>query len=80
MALTARQNILHEAIPMPEEITFESLRAMALRAGLRLADDELQRLLPGVNRSKKQAVELRESLTTDDEPAVSFAASKARQK
>jgi hypothetical protein len=41
---------------------------------LRLADDELQRLLPGVNRAKRQAAELRELIGPDDEPADKFTA------
>lgn len=44
---------------METEITLKNLRIMAQRAGLKLADDELQSLLPGINRLKKQAVELR---------------------
>ena len=47
---------------MVDKLTLENLRAMAERAGLRLGDDELQRLLPGVNRSRQQA----------DEPAGVF--------
>lgn len=43
---------------METEITLKNLRIMAQRAGLKLADDELQSLLPGINRLKKQAVEL----------------------
>jgi hypothetical protein len=38
---------------METEITPEDLRIMAQRAGLNLADDELQSLLPGINRAKK---------------------------
>jgi hypothetical protein len=57
---------------MAEELSIESLRAMAKQAGLRLADDELQRLLPGVNRAKRQAAELRELIGPDDEPADKF--------
>ena len=57
---------------MNSEITIESLRLMAQAAGLNLSDEELQRLLPGVNRAKKQAAELREILASSDEPATTF--------
>jgi hypothetical protein len=56
------------------EITLEELRAMAARAGLALADNELQRLLPGVNRARKQAAELRALITLETEPAEIFRA------
>ena len=45
---------------------------MAERAGLRLSEDELQGFLPGVNRSKKQAGELRELVAAGNEPASTF--------
>jgi Ca2+-binding EF-hand superfamily protein len=61
---------------MEQEITLDNLRTMAERAGLKLSDDELQRLLPGVNRSKQQAQELRELITATDEPAIVFDAGK----
>jgi hypothetical protein len=57
---------------MKQEITIDRLREMAERAGLKLSEDELRRLLPGVIRSKKQAAELRELLAAADEPASSF--------
>jgi Ca2+-binding EF-hand superfamily protein len=57
---------------MDQEITLDSLRKMAERAGLKLSEDELQRLLPGVNRSKKQATELRELVAAGNEPASTF--------
>ena len=37
---------------MAKEITLEELSVLALQAGLKLTQDELQRLLPGVNRSR----------------------------
>ena len=46
---------------------------MAESAGLKLSEDELQRLLPGVNRAKKQATELRALIGAADEPAITFA-------
>ena len=59
---------------MEREITLEELRIMAQRAGLKLADDELQSLLPGINRLKKQAVELRPLIAIETEPAEIFRA------
>lgn len=45
---------------------------MADHAGLKLSDDELERLLPGVSRSKKQAAELRALIAPETEPAGTF--------
>lgn len=59
---------------MKQEITIDDLRKMADHAGLKLADDELWRLLPGVNRSKKQAAELRALIALGTEPAGTFKA------
>ena len=61
---------------MPDEITLDELRAIAQRAGLNLAEDELQRLLPGIQRARKQAAELRTLLTDNCEPANAFSATK----
>lgn len=61
---------------MANEIAIEELRNLARRAGLTLSDDELQRLLPGVVRAQKQAVELRSLIIDGDEPAGLFVASK----
>lgn len=57
---------------MSSEITLEQLREMASKAGLALTDSELQRLLPGVQRAKNQAAELREMIGITDEPAITF--------
>jgi hypothetical protein len=54
------------------EITLEELRMMARRAGLELAEDELGRLLPGVNRTRKQVTELRALIEAQTEPAAIF--------
>lgn len=59
---------------MVEQFTLEQLRAMAERAGLNLGDDELQRLLPGVNRSRQQVAELRDLIDPSHEPAGAFKA------
>jgi len=55
-----------------EELTLDDLRDRARSAGLKLSDDELKRLLPGVNRSKKQAAELRALFAPETEPAGIF--------
>jgi hypothetical protein len=60
---------------MEREITLDNLRLMAQRAGLELDDDELRRLLPGVNRAKKQVAELRALIEAEIEPAATFRAS-----
>jgi hypothetical protein len=57
---------------MKQEITIDALRQMAERAGLKLSEDELQRLLPGVNRATKQAAELRDLLEAGAGPASTF--------
>lgn len=57
---------------MAEELTLENLKTMAERRGLRLAEDELQRLLPGVIRAREQAAELREIVVREDKPAGAF--------
>jgi Ca2+-binding EF-hand superfamily protein len=56
------------------DITLEELRAMASHAGLNLTEEELQKLLPGVNRSRRQASELRRLISEANEPAGSFTA------
>jgi hypothetical protein len=57
---------------MATELEFDQLRDLARQAGLNLADDELQRLLAGVNRARKQAAELRAWIDRADEPAGAF--------
>ncbi|MDH3446267.1 MAG: hypothetical protein OEN50_20275 [Deltaproteobacteria bacterium] len=59
---------------MPSEISLDQLRAEAVRAGLHLDEEELKKLLPGVNRSRKQVAELRDILSDGDEPAGIFSA------
>jgi hypothetical protein len=59
---------------MALDITLDELRVRAARAGLRLSEDELQQLLPGVSRAHKQVAELRALLADADEPAGIFAA------
>lgn len=48
---------------------------MAAEAGLNLSGEELQRLLPGANRSRSQTKQLRELLFDAVEPSCFFAAS-----
>lgn len=57
---------------MEREITIEELRLIAERAGLKLSEDELRRLIPGISRARLQAAELREFLRNSDEPALTF--------
>ena len=59
---------------MRNDIALEELRAMAARAGLQLTEEELQKLVPGVNRSRRQALELRQFLSEADRPAGTFLA------
>ena len=62
---------------MAKEMSLEELRISAQQSNLDLNDEELRRLLPGVNRAKRQAAELRELIGSGDEPADKF---KARRK
>lgn len=61
---------------MADEISLTQIRQLAQRAGLKLADDELQKLLPGVNRTRQQADELRRLVNNQIEPAGHFSANK----
>jgi hypothetical protein len=65
---------------MNHELTPDGLRKIAERAGLKLSEGDLQRLLPGVNRAKKQAAELRDLIAANDEPAATFEPASARRK
>ena len=59
---------------MAHETTLDELRMMAAHAGLTLTDEELQKLLPGVNRARDQVAELRQLVTDAAEPASAFSA------
>jgi Asp-tRNA(Asn)/Glu-tRNA(Gln) amidotransferase C subunit len=61
---------------MVKRITLAQLRTMAKQAGLKLSDEELEQLVPGVNRSRKQLSELRELVTDNLEPAGTFVVAK----
>ena len=61
---------------MAGELTLKDLSKRAARAGLTLAEDELQKLLPGVNRALRQAAELRQLVTDCTEPGSTFSALK----
>jgi hypothetical protein len=65
---------------MAKELTIEDLRVMADLAGLTLSDNDLQRLLPGVNRAQQQVAALRAVIGPGDEPAGVFIASDGDQK
>jgi len=58
---------------MASEITRDELRVRAARAGLELSEDDLNQLLPGVNRAYEQVIDLRKLVTNADEPAAVFA-------
>lgn len=57
---------------MAKETDIGELRAEAQRAGLDLDEEELKKLLPGVNRARKQVAELRAIVSDADEPAGIF--------
>ena len=63
---------------MAQDMAPDELQMLAKRAGLNLSDEELQRLLPVVNRSRNQALALRELVSDAIEPSRSFDASKGR--
>jgi hypothetical protein len=65
---------------MVEALTVENLKIIAAQRGLKLTDEELQKLLPGVIRSRQQAAELRELLTLPDEPAAVFTVNNEKSK
>jgi hypothetical protein len=58
---------------MATEFTRDELRVRAARAGLELSEDELNQLLPGVNRAYGQVIDLRALVSDGDEPAAVFA-------
>jgi Ca2+-binding EF-hand superfamily protein len=53
---------------MAKEIKLAQLQRMVERSGLKLTDEEVEKLLPGVNRSQNQILELRELITDRIEP------------
>lgn len=65
---------------MEREITLDDLSLMAQRAGVKLTDEELRRLLPGINRSSKQAAELRALITLETEPAANLPGNRPKAK
>jgi Asp-tRNA(Asn)/Glu-tRNA(Gln) amidotransferase C subunit len=65
---------------MAKEITLAELQTVAKRSGLQLTDEELEKLLPGVNRSHHQLLELRELITDSIEPAAAFVVSRTEKR
>jgi hypothetical protein len=61
---------------LAEAILLELVQRLATLAGLSYPDVVLQRLLPGVNRTRKQAAALRELLADAAEPVPTFKALK----
>jgi Ca2+-binding EF-hand superfamily protein len=65
---------------MAKEITLAQLQTIVGRSGLKLSNEEIEKLLPGVNRSHHQILELRELITDCIEPATAFAASRTEKR
>jgi len=65
---------------MAKEITLAQLQKMAERSGLKLSNEDLEKLLPGVNRSHHQLLELRELITDSIEPAAAFVTSRTEKR
>jgi Asp-tRNA(Asn)/Glu-tRNA(Gln) amidotransferase C subunit len=65
---------------MAKKLTLAELQTVAKRSGLQLTDEELEKLLPGVNRSHHQTSELRELITDGIEPAAAFVASRTEKR
>jgi Ca2+-binding EF-hand superfamily protein len=80
LACLERDNIWRLGENMAKEITLVELQTISSRLGLRLSDEELEKLLPGVNRSHHQILELRELITDSIEPAAAFVASRTEKR
>jgi hypothetical protein len=65
---------------MAREITLVELQTMTAWSGLQLTDEELEKLLPGINRSYNQILELRGLITDHTEPAAAFVASRTEKR
>jgi hypothetical protein len=74
----SQQELLYLEEKMAQEMTLEELSLLAVQAGLKLTRDELQRILPGVHRSRIQVAELRDLMTDHLEPAGVFLAPKGQ--
>jgi len=61
---------------MVEETALTKLRTIAEQSGLSLSEEELATLLPGINRSHNQILELRNFMTDRLEPAAIFIVSR----
>jgi hypothetical protein len=57
---------------MATDLSLDQLRLLAQRAGLKLTDGELQKMLSGVNRTRLQAEELRQLIAKEVAPAGHF--------
>jgi hypothetical protein len=80
LACLERDDIWGVGRNMAKEITLVELQTMVSRSGLRLSDEELEKLLPGVNRSYNQILELRGLITDSTEPAAAFVASRTEKR
>ena len=65
---------------MAKELTLAQLQTMVERSGLKLTEEDVEKLLPGVNRSHNQILDLRELITDSVEPASAFAASRTEKR
>jgi hypothetical protein len=79
LACFERDNIWALGENMAKEITLAELQTMAKRSGLQLTDEDLEKLLPGVNRSYNHIFELRGLITDRTEPAAAFVASRTEK-
>jgi hypothetical protein len=57
-------------VTQDEELTIETLRPLARRAGLQLTDEELAAVLPGVKRNIEYAAVSRKWASRNTEPQV----------
>src|SRR5215831_17515907 len=81
LEMSAADNIYveHGEKTWPKKLRWRQLQTMVERSGLKLTDEEVEKLLPGVNRSHHQILELRELITDNIEPATAFAASRTKK-
>jgi hypothetical protein len=60
-------------------MTSDEIRAAAERVGLPLSQEEAERMVTGVTRSRRLADSLREQFMPDIEPATVFAADRSQR-
>ena len=72
MALTPENCTRGETVP-DYEVTLEEVKRRAEDAHLPLPDDEAERLMKGINRMQRAAIDVRRHVTPDLEPHLVFA-------